>query len=273
MANYFDYYIVMEETTPAESKIEILSDKGSSGNLNFLRFTSVMQTFNGRNRNRRLWRSRFVKDMLASSECQEMLRKGWPGENGHPILQFKAEPSLERILTIDPNNISHKMCSFEWVGDTVLKAVIETLDDIDGPGAKFARHIMQGLEPAFSCRAVVPQRKNPDGSSDVIGSGRLVTYDRIFLPSHKEAYRDIDVPVKNVVKKPQFDVLMESAISFTLSKSDKVNYIIDNFDPVLESTSFDINGTLSMKTGEGTVIINPEKKIRDEIKDFMKTLY
>lgn len=270
--NFLDYSIVIESQTEPNQGFELLHEEKGANGLSFLRFKTCLQTFGNRNRNRRLWFSKWMRMMLAATEVQELLREGGvPGENGHPVPP-SGEVTMERILTIDPNNISHVIKSFDWVGENTLNGVVETIDDGNGPGDKFKRHIMQGLPVSFSTRSLIPQRKNPDGSIDQTGPGRYVTSDRVFIPSHKEAYIDKSIPVKNICKKDHFELCMESFVSYVAERSEKINRIVDDMDPAMETASMDRTGVFSVKTSEGTALIYPESKYHREFADLMKSL-
>lgn len=270
--NFLDYSIVIESQTEPNLGFEIIKEGKNDNGLSFLRFKTCLQTFGHRNRNRRLWLSKWMKIMLNAPELLELLREGGvPGENGHPVPP-SGEVSMERILTIEPNNISHVIKEFLWLGEDRLDGIVETIDDGNGPGDKFKRGIMQGLPVSFSTRSIIPQRKNADGSIDQTGPGRYVTSDRVFIPSHKEAYINKSIPVKNICKKTHFETCMESFVSYVSERSEKVNRILDGMDPVMESASLDKNGILSVKTNGGTVIVRPESKYRNEFADFMKSL-
>jgi len=267
-SDYLDYYAVIEQSSPDNSNMQILN----SG-TNFLRFRAGLQSFGHLNRNRRLWISSTMKQMLASPHVAELLSKGGiPGENGHPVPTV-GQVTMERILTIDPNNMSHVIKSFEWNGE-ILYGIIDTLDE--GPGSagyKFMKNIEQGMDPSFSLRSVVPQRKNADGSITVTGPGRFVTYDRVILPSHEEAYIDKSVPIKNIITKDKFETVMESFTDLVLMNSDKVKRIIDNAEPALESAQITKEGMLTINTeNEGKLFIKPEMKYRKEISGLMRSL-
>lgn len=271
--DYLDYYVVVEQASPENREMQILEKVNNINGLNYLRFRTCLQSFGRRNRNRRLWVSPIMKKMLAEPHVSELLNKGGiPGENGHPVPDT-GQVTMERILTIDPNNMSHRILSLEWVGEK-LYGTVETLDEGPGtPGFKFMRNIMQGLDPSFSLRSIVPQRKNMDGSIDVTGPGRFITFDRVILPSHDDAYIDKSIPVKNVITKPQFETVMESFSDLILEKSEKVNRIIDKMQPAIESLTLDKNGIVGVNTEkEGRIYIAPETKFRNEIKSFMKNL-
>lgn len=268
-----DYYIVMEQTSPEDNKIQILSETKNNG-LSFLRFSTGLQAFRGRNRNRRLWLSSQVRTMLEDAIPKElMLRGSFVGESGHPV-PSTGKVSLERILTIDPNNCSHRIVSVNWPSNDELHGIVETLDEgVGSPGYRFMRNILQGIIPAFSLRSVVPQRKNADGSIDVIGTGRLICYDRVYVPSHEEAYMDVDQKITNIVTKSQFETVMESYCDYVTSHSDKIKNIVDDYEPAMESAFIDAKTKMvSIPTSEGRLFIAPETKYRNEIADLMLNL-
>lgn len=269
---FLDYYAVIEQTSEP-SPVEILDFKDCNG-LNYLRFRAGLQTFGYRNRNRRLWQAFHLKTMLKSDHVPELLNAGGiPGESGHPVPD-NGDVTIERIMTIDPLKMSHVIRAFEWSGDTKLFGIIETLDEGPGtPGYRFMRNILQNIKPSFSLRSVVPQKKNSDGSIDVTGPGRFITYDRVILPSHEGAYIDESVPVKNIITKSKFNVVMESFGLEMLERSEKVGRIIDGMYPVMESVAIDTNGIFSVNTEKnGRIIVAPEAKHREEIKNIMKHL-
>lgn len=265
---YNDFYVVIEQTSPEESKITMIDD-GSKNKLNYLRFSTCLQSFKGRNRNNRLWKPDIIKAMVNDKPVQELIsKKSFVGEAGHPVPDT-GKVTIERILTLDPLRCSHRVVSLSWPTPDELHGVVETLDEGPGtPGDRFRRNILQGIIPAFSLRSLVPQRKNQDGSTDVLGPGRCVCYDRVYLPSHMEAYMDVEIPVKNIVTKSKFDTVMESYCDFVTSHSDKLRRIVDDLEPAMESATIDTrNNTISMKTAQGRVFIAPEAKYRKEIRN------
>lgn len=269
-----DYFAVVDEAiAPEENDTKIIKSVNQNG-LNYVRFESYVQSFGRRNRNKRLWMGKVLKEMIQAEHVVEELNRGTlAGENGHPV-PATGNVSLSRIVTIDPNNIAHRFLSFKWnADDTLLSAVVETLDDgVGGPGYKFMRHILQGLQPAFSLRSVVPQRKNPDGTIDVVGAGRFVTYDRVIGPSHKEAYINNDIPIKNVQTLPDLNTVLEGFTMDMIEHSEKIKRIIDHMEPIMESATVDVeNATMSIKTGSGDrLIIAPEMKFRHAIADLFQ---
>ena len=268
--NYDAYVIAIESTS--EGPVEIIKDAKNKDGVNFLRFKACLQTFSERNRNRRRWYSKFARPMFDAPEIKELLKEGGvPGENGHPV-PSTGSVTIERIMTIDPNNISHVVKKYIWPNNDRVDGIIETVDDINGPGAKFRKNILQGLPVSFSTRSVIHQQKNMDGSIEQIGIGRYVCSDRVFLPSHKEAYIDHTIPVKEVCSRNKFEQVMESYSSFVADTSEKVNRIIDKMNPVMESATISKNGMVNISTADGIVGIYPELNYRREFYDLMTHL-
>lgn len=271
---FVDYSIVIEQNSPEDAKIEIVEDKSSNG-LNYLRFIACLQAFKEeRNRNRRKWVPDYVEKALFSSpEITELLNNGGvPGENGHPVPP-SGQVTIERIATIDPNNMSHLIKKFWFAeGKTMLMAEVETLDDDGGPGSRFKKNILQGMNPSFSNRAIIPQRKNADGTIDQTGVGRIVTFDRVILPSHKEAYRDINIPITNVIKTPKDMQIAAECCTYVCDKSNKVRNVIDDMNVAMESACLDNRGRLSIKSSEGLLVIPIEEQLKKEIGHYMMNL-
>lgn len=280
----YQFYAVMEQTTPEGAKAEILhEEKGPNGELHFLRFRQCLQSFGKRNRNRRLWQAEHIRESLKNPWVMQQLhdKGGLPGENGHPISNVEgAKLSMERLVTIDPNNICLLLKDYEFQGDKLLFGTIETIDDGNGPGNRFMRNILQGIEPAVSCRSMVPQKKNPDGSVDVTGPGRLICYDRVFVPSHEEAFRDEKAKIENVIKSNNIGVAYEQAIddedfnSYAFENSENAKFILDGMAPAMESMTFDVKSmVMSVNTKEDGRVFIPmraNKKVMSAVRDYMK---
>lgn len=270
---YTDYFVVCEQTTPDNPNTQIM--KVVNDDLHYVRFSCCLQSFNGRNRNGRLWKADQIKKMAESPEVQELIQHGsFVGEAGHPLPTNDKDWSLKRICTIDPLRTSHRIISLEWRGPNLLYGIVETLDEGENsPGRRFMKNIQQGIDPAMSLRSLVPQRKNADGTIDVLGPGRMICYDRVYLPSHKEAYRDLDIPVKKIVSRDNFEVVMESFTEYMTQHSDKIRKAVDNLEPAMESATYDYDSEMvTMKTKEGRIFIAPEMKYRREISSLMKKL-
>ena len=50
---------------------------------------------------------------------------------GHPVPDT-GSVTIERILTIDPNNISHRIIEYQWPSDNECYGIIDTIYDENG---------------------------------------------------------------------------------------------------------------------------------------------
>ena len=92
----FSFFAVMEQTTPPDAKHEILEVKETpQGGISYLKFRACMQDYGHRNRNGRLWNGRYMKQLLSAPHIIELLQKGFPGENGHPVPDVGQVPCKE----------------------------------------------------------------------------------------------------------------------------------------------------------------------------------
>jgi len=273
---YYDFYAVVESAVNSEDReksYQIIGEgKRPDGSLSFLRYQGCLQTVGKRNRNRRLWTKQIVDIMMNAPHIVEQIRRagGLPGENGHPI-PATGQVTMERLVTIDPNNLAILLKEWWWEGDKLM-GIVETLDQGEGtPGNRLMMNMMQGIIPAHSARTLVPQKRNPDGSIDVTGPGRMVCYDRVHGPSCEEAYQNPSIPVKNIVKKAEFETAMESFSDYILEKSEAAKHVIEGLQPVMESAIVTKSGMYSVDTkSEGRLFIPVERNLRADISDFMR---
>jgi hypothetical protein len=276
-SDYYDFYAVLESAVEAgdrNASFKITGEgKRPNGDLSFLRYQGCMMTVGKRNRNRRLWTKQIVAIMMRAPHIEEQLHRagGLPGENGHPIPDT-AQVTMERLVTIDPNNLAILLKEWWWDGDKMM-GTVETLDQGEGtPGNRLMMNMIQGIVPAHSARTMVPQRRNPDGSIDVTGPGRMVCFDRVHGPSCEEAYQNVSIPVKNIVKKAEFDTAMESFSEYILAKSEAAKRVIDGLQPAMESATVTTDGMYSVKTlNEGRIFVPVERSLRGDIADFMRS--
>lgn len=272
------FWVVMEKSSPEEYKISNVESIKDGRGVNFLRFKAVLQTFDGkRNRNKRLWNGKMVKAATEAEVPQEMLKYGGiPGEAGHPV-PMTGEVTVERIATIDPNNVSHFFKSLSWEkNDTMLTAIVETACDGNGPGEKLRLRTLQGITPAFSTRALIPQKVNADGTIDQVGVGRWITADNVYGPSHVGAYADRSFPITEVTRNSKdLKYAVEACFGFSLETDKALEAIMDAYDidPFSNKTSIGLDRAYNynVRCEDGTSIIVPiRQSIKNDVKSYMK---
>lgn len=268
-------YLIME-SIQEPSRVDNLQvfDKNS---LFYLRFDANLQDFNVENRNKRIYMGNAMVPSLQAEHIMELERKkSWFGEAGHPMTD-----DIKRILTIDPKLISHKIVSHSATVNG-CRGTIETLDN--EYGRAMTKHILQGMEPAFSLRALAPLVKKPNGTSVVQTKAHVVTYDWVILPSHKTAYRDESKPVEKVVKKivDAGNTVTECAITpvqenmlkdFISMESANVKLISNVCEVALGSMTLseDMKSVILKESGL-TYVIPIEDKISHDINTYMRNL-
>lgn len=276
LPSYYDYFAVVESAIDPdvrEKSFELLPTSNSK--LDYLRFNAAMMEVNCRNRNRRWWGKDHMDIMMQAPHVVDYLKRagGVPGENGHPI-PMTGKLTMERLVTIDPNNMAFLLKKWWWKGNFIM-GECETLDEGPGrPGNCMANNMRQGMNPAFSARTMVPQRRNADGSIDVTGPGRFVCFDRVNGPSCENAYIDLSVPVKNIITKKEFDVVMESFTDYIMSKSEACKRVIGDQIDLPEAAmeaQVTADGMVFAKVESGTRLFIPvERNLRRDIADFMR---
>lgn len=268
-------YLIMESMSdPVPVKNVEFNDKNG---LFYVRFDTVLQDFNTKNRNNRIYMSEAMIPSLMADHIMELQSKGsWGGEFGHPH-----SDDIKRILTIDPKLVSHRIVKHE-VNSARCTGTIETFDN--EYGRQFSKMILQGLEPAFSLRALAPLVKRPDGVSIVKTKAHVVTYDAVILPSHKVAYRDKSKPVEKIFKSlaengndmthQSLLPVHESMITdFIAMESMNVKLISNVCEVALESMqlSKDTRHVILKESGN-TYIVPLEEKIQRDISAYMKNI-
>lgn len=268
-------YLVTEATSePATVKDVQVFDKN---NLFYIRFSATLQDFNVKNRNGRIYMGEAMVPSLMADHIKELQANGsWYGEAGHPMVD-----DIKRILTIDPKLISHRIVS-HTADNYKCTGVIETLDTFYGK--QMTKNTLQGMNPAFSLRALAPLVKKPDGTAIVKAKAHVVTYDWVILPSHKSAYRDTSKPTEKIVKKIIEDgnavteciisPVSESSIKdFIVSESTNLKLVSNVCEVALEGmTLSDDMRNVIIRESNNTYIVPIEEKIKYDINSYLRNL-
>ena len=269
-------YIVMESAMePMKPKI---IETVNEPNMFYVRFRTCLQSFDCFNRNKRNYNLRPMMEAVKADHIQELLYKGtWCGENGHPD-----STDIKRILSIDMTKICHRIIDLEFQGN-LLYGTIETLND-DAWGKQFTKHILQGLHPSFSLRALAAITKLGDGRGIIKTKPHIVTYDRVILPSHREAYMDNSKPITLVQSATESATIQESYIPEGNTFDDSVHEVNEStiasvLDYVKEESStfkelatfFDANYDSVSLVDESKVCINDDdRKIIVCLEDYIR---
>lgn len=281
------FMYIAEQTTPDDNQIKNLEVIDKNG-IFYVSFYSALHSFDVINRNQRQYLASNIQENLQSERILSMLAdNAWYGEMDHPLQEYKDKPlSPERINSIELARRSHKIMNPKF-DSNMLYADIQTASGTEA-GRGFASEIIQGLKPAFSCRAIAGLKLI--NSKPTVIVRKVITYDWVLYPSHKEAHavgpakgivktiktftesakdsvnksikysKDIILPLKEVLenvghKDPNVQLIMES---FDLNKEDMVGFTNDHSHMII-------------KDNTNTVYAKISKDSVDEVHDFFSS--
>jgi hypothetical protein len=274
--------IITEETaTNIEFKVQGENKNG------FVIAEGTIQNGNETNRNRRYYPTDELRRALNAPRQKELVESGnFKGEAGHPL-----DKTLARQSKIDPTNEQVWYTKIWMEGDSVKARFRGTNNEL---GKSFNDDLKDGQRPSFSLRAL-GSLVNENGRMTVRNM-QIVTYDRVYFPSHPGAYTEkiittesagnktIYIPKNFEAKRSEIESLMESGNSvespnivtpltqqevnnFILSESTNLRNVINQFDIFYESVELNPDmRTVTMKTRLGdTIHLSLETAVSREI--------
>lgn len=270
-------YVLMENIS---EPVQIKNVRECTNNgLLYLKFDTVLQSFEVKNRNKRIYSGDAVMESLAAPHVQELIKKGsFVSEYGHPLSK-----EMSRVTQIDPARVCGRVNSYYRSGN-LLKGEFETFDDC-AMGTMLTRRILQGMEPAHSLRAVAKLSTNRNGDSIMNTRAHVIAYDTVILPSHVEAYRDdskdISVIQQPIVATEATEFENQEDYAFCVNESMLTDFVteeshnvklIKNICEVIPETiklTPDLKHII-LKEGTDTYYVNTEDKIKHDIRNFLR---
>lgn len=271
---------IAEQTSPDESFVKNVNVVDKHG-VFFVEFDTILHSFECINRNNRSYMSKNVEDCLKSERILSLLHdNAWYGEMDHPLqITENGKLTPQRLQTIYMPNRSHKIMRPVFKNN-LLYAHIQTASGTEA-GEGFAKEIIQGLIAAFSCRAIaVLQYIN---GKPVVVCKKIITYDWVLYPSHKEAHmsseaqgtektvKTVTESVKDRFKTFSQDIVMPlNELLESVGMDSNVNMIMESFDLTSEDiVGVDSTGTRAIITDENnTIYAKMSPKTIKEVHDF-----
>lgn len=217
--NNLGFMYIAEETNTMNRVVTNVDCYNQNG-VFYVEFDTILHTFNEINRNQRMYLADNIRECINTDDRIISLLEdnAWYGEMDHPSNETNENTlTPKRVRSIYMPNRSHKIMRPKFVGDT-LQAHIQTASGTDA-GAGFAKEIIQGLHPAFSCRAIALLQMI-NGKPTVVVR-KLITYDWVLYPSHKRAHA-ISVPhgVTKSIPIVATESVDDDIITATMAKKD-----------------------------------------------------
>lgn len=241
--------------------------------LFYVRFDTTLQSLDVFNRNNRYYSADAIIKSLSTDEIKELiLNNKFKGEAGHPI-----DGTINRIVTVDPKFTCHRIIKW-WVDGNLIKGTVETLDD-DMHGTKLTKAILQNENPSFSYRGLAMLQKKGT-KSYVYRPPRAVAYDEVNLPSHKEAYGDLNKTIisqsydgkidstlsrqTQQVKDLSRAVIEQEIADLASKKSENLQVVCESFD-IDPSQVFVTNNMMKVKANNETFAVTMESQLCKEV--------
>lgn len=271
------FMYVAEQCSPSsdDNTVKNINVVNKSG-VFFVEFDTGLHSFECMNRNDRMYLRSNLEENFKTERIQSLLHdNAFFGEQDHPMeITEHGKLAKKRVQNIYMPNRSHKIMLPKFEGN-MLNAHIQTASGTEA-GRGFANEIIQGLIPDFSCRAIATLRLI--NGKPVVIVRKLITYDWVLYPSHKEATiigsptgaikeiattvtesakdrikkftKDVALPLKEILesvgmKDPNTELIMES---FDLDKSALVGFDDDKTHAIIKDNNNVIYSNMSPKT-------------------------
>lgn len=171
--NQVGYLLAEETNTNVEFTIKETNHNG------FVIAEGILQEGDQLNRNRRMYPTSELAKSVQSPRTRELISTGnLKGEAGHP-----SDASLQRQTKIDPT-LEQVWYTKMWMDGNYVKAHFRGTNN--NLGRSFNDDLKDGQKPSFSLRAVGSLVN--EGGKMVVSRMQMITYDRVYFPSHSKAY-------------------------------------------------------------------------------------
>lgn len=227
---------------------------------------------NDENRNGRIYGTPGIKKEVEGARIKELIETGnLKGEDGHPTDQ-----SMAVQQSINPKVTCVKYLKVEMQGDNVYSEFCGTNTIY---GKAFNEDLQDGELPSFSLRAI--GTVNNIAGKCHVDNVHIVTWDRVYYPSHRRAYtkkiisegaaiwlpEDRDMVMENSIITP---ITNQSLTNFIKEESSNLKFVKENFDTLFESMTVMNNGRnvqILTKNGD-TLVITLESYVQNQIMDY-----
>lgn len=252
------------------------------GNRFYIVFEGILQSFNVLNRNGRMYDADNIMNCIQNDPyiLAMLAQNSWMGELEHPTAIYENQTlSLARLAGVFPNNTSHFIRKPRLEGN-LLKATIQT-DSSNQSGMNMAIKIVDGkVIPGFSAR-VLGELKTKNGKP-FVDVKKLITYDYVLFPSHKEALGNVNRPfaesVQTVEKAINGSIIFFEELAKDVAKdSEEAQILCESFgltnDDIIGVTSTGNSVVIKEKSNIYVAPITNEmarKKTKSYLKDWLK---
>jgi hypothetical protein len=249
---------VSSEMDPRGFKVFVSSD-----GHHYCTFDSTLQTFNCANRMGRQYDPQNLVSVIDNDErIQTLLRQNkWRGELNHPNPDIKGQQYSDIRMTIpEPMRTSHFIRKPRLVGDR-YKGIITTHPGTECGRAASSEIIDIGAVPSFSVRLLGNMIPNAPQGRPNMKVTKVITYDMVDFPSH----RDADGDIRPMVHQEGTVLFLSQLAKYCVDQSENLQVVCESFEITPDELTSVHNGNLEINTNDGARIRIPlENEIRRE---------
>lgn len=295
MSNSSTIGYIINEVTAQDIEFNIINQ-----HRDFVIAEGILQEAEKENRNKRCYSAEDLRREIMAPRQQELIKSGnMKGEAGHPM-----DINLNRQQTIDPKYVQVWFTKM-WMDGNFVKAQFRGCNN--SYGEEFNLDLLDGQKPSFSLRAL-GRIENVRGKAYVRGL-KMITYDRVYFPSHDAAYTQKIISDSDSLKKGSRGkkdnalvsesflaqpyrtttppgnkmVITESTIvpimneqvrNYIITESYNMKVINDNFDTLVQSIQLHEDGKYVsiVDYDHNTIVIPLENYIQRDLMTFCSNL-
>lgn len=236
----------------------------SSDGHHYCEFDATLQTFGSQNRMRRQYDPQNLVSVIDNDERIQTLVKQnkWRGELNHPNPDIKGEQYSDIRMTIpEPMRTSHMIRHNRLEGDK-YKGIITTHPGTECGRAASSEIIDLGAVPSFSVRLLGSMIPNAPIGRPNMRVTKVITYDMVDFPSHKNA----DGDVKPIVHQEGNIIFLNQLAKYCVDQSENLKVVCESFEISPEELmGINNNGEMEITTIDNARIRIPlENEIRRE---------
>jgi hypothetical protein len=236
----------------------------------YCEFEGTLQTFNCYNRMGRRYDGNEIDRRVKEDErIQTLIRQNkFFGEDNHPAANIKGEQLSDIRMTIpDPHNSAHSMRNLRLEGDR-YRAHITTHPKTESGQRVTSEIIDLGAVPSFSVRLLGNMIPNARPNSPNIRVNKIITWDMVSFPSHRDA--DADIAPRSFNESYQMNlegdengygrvVFLQELAKYCADKDENMNVIMESFEISMDEITGIANGNIIIDSHDRSRIAVPLK--------------
>lgn len=259
--------MVME--SPTNSELEHNGWKFYEGRVGvWCEFDATLWSFDTYNRMRRRYDINNAQQVINTDERIQDLkaRNKWRGELNHPNPWIKGEQYSDIRMTIpEPENSSHFISKDRFEGSR-YRAHIKTHPTSEPGRIATGEIVDQGVVPSFSVRLLGSMIPNASMNMPNMRVTKVITFDMVDFPSHKEADGDI---TPEQYQEAANVVFLKDLARYCVEQDENMSVVCESFEISPNEIVGIHDGSIEVVQPDAKIFIPLEGQIRREAFSFL----